>query len=160
MLNLGDVLDFIIYRFNQGAFSQENLVCNTHQGVLHVVLHLGNQLDAIKEQVFEKSLPDISFVRTEFSLDVLQEPSPFQRLPVIHITWCEHEIENFSLVIDDQMEFEAEEPSHGTFATFSKSLKGLVNQCLSCWVANSLQKSSAIQYISVILDSVNMVVIA
>ena len=26
------------------------------------------------------------------------------------------------------MQFEAEEPSHGTFSTFGKSLKGLVNQ--------------------------------
>lgn len=90
----------------------------------------------------------------------------------------------FLPVIDNQMEFEAEEPSHGTFATFGKSFKGLVNQyplvaaytqesqydhmtiiaaslmrlgmlrCLcecssnmyfSCWIANSLQKSSAVQ---------------
>lgn len=80
MLYLCDVLQLIVYRFNQGAFSQQNFIGNTHQGVFHVVLHFGNQLDAVKKQILEECLSDISFVRTEFSFDVLQEPFPFQRL--------------------------------------------------------------------------------
>lgn len=37
-------------------------------------------------------------------------------------------MENFPFVIDDQVQFEAEEPSHGTFSMFYKSLKSFMNQ--------------------------------
>ena len=58
MFYLCDILQFIINRFNQGTFSQQDFILNTHQGVFHVILHFGDQLDAIKEQVLEKNLPD------------------------------------------------------------------------------------------------------
>ena len=49
VFNLGYVLQLVVDRFNQGAFSQQDFVRYVHQGVLHVVLHLGYQLYAVKE---------------------------------------------------------------------------------------------------------------
>ena len=46
----------------------------------------------------------------------------------IYVSRREHKIENITLVIDFQMQFESKEPSHWTFSTFGKSLKCLINQ--------------------------------
>ncbi len=37
MLNPGDVLKFVIYRFNQSPFAEHDFVENRHQRVPHVV---------------------------------------------------------------------------------------------------------------------------
>ena len=64
MLYLRSVLQLVIDRFNQGPFSEQNLVGYTHQGILHIVLDLGDKLYAIEEKVLEQCLPDISLVGT------------------------------------------------------------------------------------------------
>ena len=128
VFNLGDVLQLVIDRFYQGAFPQQDFVRYAHQGVLHVILHFGYQLYAVEKEALEQSLPDISLVRAKFTLYVLQELFLLQRLTVIYIPRREHEIENFSLVIDYQMQFESEKPSHGTFSTLRKPFKSLMNQ--------------------------------
>ena len=99
MFNLRNILQFVIDRFNQGPFSEQNLVGYTHQGILHIVLDLGDKLCAVKEKVLEQCLPDISLVGTLFPLYVFQEPALFQRLAVIHISGSEHEIQDFAFVI-------------------------------------------------------------
>ena len=85
-----------------------------HQRVLHVVLHFGCQLYAVEEKILKKSLSDMTLVRTEPALYVLQERFLSQRFTVVHIARREHEVEDFSLVVDDQVQLEAEEPSHRT----------------------------------------------
>ena len=103
VFNLGNILQFVIDRFYQGTFPQQDFVCYAHQGILHVVLHFGYQLYAVKEKVLKKSLSDIPFVRTEPAFYVLQKLFLFQRFTVIHISRCEPEIEDFPFIIDNQM---------------------------------------------------------
>ena len=55
MLQLRDVLQFVVDRLNDRPFAKQYLVGDAHQAVLHVALHLGYQLDAIDEQ-FPKQL--------------------------------------------------------------------------------------------------------
>lgn len=38
------------------------------------------------------------------------------RIPVVHIPFCQAEVQQFATVIADQVELEAVKPSHGTFA--------------------------------------------
>ncbi len=40
----------------------------------------------------------------------------------------EHEIEDFTLIVDNQVKLKPEEPSHGDFPRSAKTLKSLVNQ--------------------------------
>ena len=48
---LRNVLQFVIDRFDQGSFSEQNLVGNTHQWILHIVfLTFSDKLYAIKEK--------------------------------------------------------------------------------------------------------------
>ena len=61
---LCNVLQLVIDRLNQGPFSEQNLVGNAHQRVLHIVFNFSDKLNAIKEKVLEQSLANISFVCT------------------------------------------------------------------------------------------------
>ena len=136
---LRNVFQFIVDRFNQGFFPEQNLVCYTHQRVLHVAFNFCNKLDAVQKEVFKQGLFDTPSVSTQLSLNVFHEPVLLQRLTIIHIAEGKHEVKNFPLVIDYQMQLESEEPAHGTFSTFGKSFKSLVNQ--DSFVATDTQRS-------------------
>ena len=125
---LCDVLQFVIDRFNQGSFSEQNLVGNTHQRILHIVFNFSDKLYTIKGKVLKQSLTDIAFVCTEFSFDVFQKLTSLQQFPVVYVSRREHKIENLTFVIDYQMQLESEEPSHGAFAPLGKSIESLVNE--------------------------------
>ena len=124
---LSDVLQFVIYCFNECSFSQVYLIRDAHERILHIVLHFGNQLYAIYEKVFEQSLAYISFVSKEFTFYVFQQHSILQGLSVIDVSCCKHEIQYFSFIIDNQMQLKPEEPSHRTFPSACKSLKGFMH---------------------------------
>lgn len=47
---LSDVLKLVINGFNKCPFAKHNLVGDGHQRVLHVVLDLGNKLNAVHKQ--------------------------------------------------------------------------------------------------------------
>jgi 4-hydroxyphenylpyruvate dioxygenase-like putative hemolysin len=71
VLNLCDVLQLIINRFYQSTLSQQDFISYAHQGVLHVALHFGYQLYAVREEILEQGLSYIPLIRTEFALDIL-----------------------------------------------------------------------------------------
>ena len=100
---LSDVLQFVIYGFNESSFSQAYLIRDAHERILHIVLHFGYQLYAIYEKVFEQSLAYISFVAKEFTFYVFQQHSILQGLSVINVSRCELEIQYFSFIIDYQV---------------------------------------------------------
>lgn len=128
VFNLCNVLQFIIDRFNQCSFSEQDFIGYTHQRVPHIVLNFSDKLYTVKEKVFKQSLTGISFVGTEFPLNVSQELTLFQRLPITYIPRGKYEIKDFAFVIDNQMQLESEERFHGTFPTLGKSFESFVNQ--------------------------------
>lgn len=124
---LSDVLQFVIYGFNECSFSQAYLIRDAHERILHIVLHFGYQLYAIYEKVFEQSLAYIPFVSKELAFYIFQQHAILQGLSVIDVPCCEHEIQYFSFIIDNQMQLKPEESSHRTFPSACKSLKGLMH---------------------------------
>lgn len=100
---LCNVLQLVINRFNQGPFSEQDLVGNAHQRVLHIVFNFSDKLYAIKGKALKQILADISLVGTQFSFNVLQELTLLQRLVVIHVCGSEHKIENLPFIIDYQI---------------------------------------------------------
>lgn len=58
----------VIDRFEQGSFSKQNLVGNTHRWILHIVFNFSDKLYAIKKKVLKQSLTNISFVSHSFPL--------------------------------------------------------------------------------------------
>ena len=126
MLHLSNVLQLVIDGFDDGSLSKQELVGNAHQGSLHVVLQFGYQLYPVHKETLKQILADISFVTDKFSIEHFHECLVVQRLPVVNITWCNHEVQQLTFLITNQMKFEAEEPSHGAFAPLGYALESLV----------------------------------
>ena len=97
-----------------------------HQRVLHVLAYASDQVNVVDKQFFEKTPGDVSLVRHEFSEDLLCKLLVFQWGAIIRIGWCQLPLDDFSAVVDNDVQFETEEPPHSPFATCGKSPKGFV----------------------------------
>ena len=97
-----------------------------HQLVLHILAYASDQVNVVDKQFFEKALRDVSLVGHEFSEDFLRKPIVFQWGTIICIGWCQLPLDDFSAVVDNDVQFETEEPPHSPFATCGKSPKGFV----------------------------------
>ena len=51
MLQLRDVLQFVVYRLDDSPLANEDFVGDAHMAVLHVVPHPGYQLYPVSEQL-------------------------------------------------------------------------------------------------------------
>ena len=126
MLQLRDVLEFVIDRLYDRPFAEQYLVGDAHQAVLHVVLHLGYQLDAVDEQFLEQLFRYVSFVTDQLPVDLLDEAHGLERLAVVDVGRSEHEGEDFSFLVDDQVQLESEEPPHRALSPCGDALEDLV----------------------------------
>ena len=69
-------------------------------------------------------------VNSKATAEKLSEESASQvwhRLAIVGIAWRQLHCQQFSTLVDDQMEFEAEKPAHCGFAQFGKSVKHAVS---------------------------------
>ena len=114
--HLGNVLQLIIDGFYDGSLSKQELVGHPHQGSFHVVLQFGYQLYPVHKETLEQVLTDIFFVTDKFAIELFHECLVVQWFSVVNIPGCNQKFYN-SPFITDQMKFEAEEPSHGAFAS-------------------------------------------
>ena len=126
MLYLADIFQFVIHGLNQGAFPEQNLVIEVHQGVLHVLPYPRDQMDVVHKECLEEVLADVSPVGEQLSEELFREVPVLQRLPVIHVSRRELPLYDFPPVVDDYMQLETIEPSHGTFSLCRPAFHGLV----------------------------------
>ena len=103
-----------------------------YQRVLHVLAYASDQVNVVDKQFFEKALRDVSLVGHEFPEDFLRKPIVFQWGTIICIGWCQLPLDDFSAVVDNDVQFETEEPPHSPFATCGKSPKGFVPSSIAC----------------------------
>lgn len=126
VFDLRHVLQLVVDGLDQCSFAQENLVSDSHNLSLHIVLQLCNQLNTIHEESGEKFLADVSLVSNQFAEYLLDERFVAERLPVVDITGCDHEVQQITLLVTDEMQFEAVEPADRALAPLGKSLEDLV----------------------------------
>ena len=98
-----------------------------HQRVLHILAYASDQVNVVDKQFFEKALRDVSLVGHEFSEDFLRKLLVFQWGTIICIGWCQLPLDDFSSIVDNDVQFETEEPPHCPFAACGKSPKGFVS---------------------------------
>ena len=97
------------------------------QRVLHILAYASDQVNVVDKQFFEKALRDVSLVGHEFSENFLRKLLVFQWGTIICIGLRQLPLDDFSAVVDNDVQFETEEPSHSPFATCGKSPKGFVS---------------------------------
>ena len=108
MLNLSDILQFIIDGFDNGPFPCQQPVRHAHDGSLHVALQLRYQLDSVNEQPLEELLADVSLVTDEPAVEELHESLVAKRLVVINVTGGDHEIKELALLVADEVKLETD----------------------------------------------------
>lgn len=84
-------------------------------------------MNVVDKQFFEKALRDVSLVRHELSEDSLRKFLVFQLDTIICIGWHQLPLDDSSAVVDNDVQFETEEPPHSPFTTCGKSPKGFVS---------------------------------
>lgn len=92
-----------------------------HQGVLHVLFDFGYHVDVIDKEPVKKVLGNVASIGNEFAKKILGECSVFQRFSVITIARCDLIVDDFTPVVDNNMQFESIKPTHGAFAFLSPS---------------------------------------
>lgn len=127
MLNLSNVLQFVIHSLYYSPLPEKQFVGYGHQCSLHVTLQFRYKLYTIHKEPFEKTLANVSLVANELSIYEFYKSFIFKRFPVIHVTWCYHKVEQFSLLIAYQVKLESKEPAHGAFAPLCDALECLVH---------------------------------
>ena len=110
MFDLRDVLELINDGLNDRSAAQQNTITPSHQLVLHILAQLGDQLK-IKHiaQGLSQRLRDVTLVPKELAEQVLSQV--WHRFAVIDIAGCEAETQDFALIIDHQVQFEAIKPA-------------------------------------------------
>ena len=127
MLNLSDILQFIIDGFDNGPFSCQQPVGHAHDGSLHVALQFRYQLDSVNEQPLEELLADVSLVTNKFSVEELHESLVVKGLAVINVARGDHEAEQLPFLVADEVQFESEEPSHRALPSPGNAFESLMN---------------------------------
>lgn len=116
MFNLRNILELVNDGLDNGAVAGEQLVTQAHQAVLHMAFRLGKELNAVGlKKGLSQWMRDIAPVGKDFAEQVLEQLR--HGFTVIHIAWSQGEIEQFSTLIDYQMQLETKEPINRGFAS-------------------------------------------
>ena len=125
MLNLRNVFELVINGFNDAAFSQQNLIKQGDDFGFHVFLELGDELNAKRlPELFKQGLGNVATIGDQLAKQLFAQCR--YRFTIIDIAGCNLARQEFTTLIDDQMEFETVKPAHRTLAAISKFGEDLV----------------------------------
>ena len=71
MLNLTNVFELVVHRFNDGSLAQEDFIQETHELIGHIFAALGNQFEALLIERFKQRLRDLPFVAKKLAGQML-----------------------------------------------------------------------------------------
>ena len=97
--------------FDDEAFAQDDLVKPGHEIVLHGPAYAGDEMQPLAPQSGEKFFADIALIGKQLAAQATQHF--LEGLSVIDITSRDLDGDDFAFVVDDNMQLEAKEPSHG-----------------------------------------------
>lgn len=94
--------------------------------VFHVLSWLGNQLNSVSKKQIRKGFGNVAFITEKLTEEVFSHGSHHLEVPVIHVSFGEIKRQNFSFIVDYQVQFEPEKPSQGALTPLGDSFEGLV----------------------------------
>ena len=123
VLNLAYVFKFITNSLNQCTFAKDNFIREMHQAVLHVLSQFCDQMNAVYEELFKKTLGDISLISKQFAIDLCEDIGTYQRLSVICVRRSQNEVQDLTLVINDKVKLQAKEPPYAALSLCGQALE-------------------------------------
>lgn len=121
MLNLGDVIQLVVNRLQDRTVTQQQLIGQIHQPVLHVRFEMGNELNALLPQLLKQGLRQVALVPEQLAKHAFDHSR--NRFAIIGIARRQAAGDDLSPIIDDQMQLEAEKPIHRVPTPGSQAIK-------------------------------------
>ncbi len=126
--NIEYLLEHAVDSLDDAPLPQVDFLPHVHQHILHVIPDWRYQLDAGLEELLEQRT-QIPFVKVAFPLESTEQHFQQGLVVVGNIPRGQHEPDNFPELIDYQVQFEAEEPSHCGLPAPCDAFEGLVALC-------------------------------
>ena len=126
VFNLAKIFELIVDRFDDGAFFKKQFVQHGHELVGHVAFEPGDQLQASLKQRLEKFAGNVAPVSEELAEDVLGQGLHHRKVSVVDVAGSQHDGDEIAPMVDNEMQFEAVEPSHGCLAACGDSAEGFM----------------------------------
>jgi hypothetical protein len=108
LLNVTDIFQLIMNGLNQGALAQEPCVPQTHHAIFHVLAEFGEQCEPLAQEEVMQGLRNVASIPTELPTPPGRESR--DRAAIVDMAWRHPQGQQFTLVIDDERQFEAVEP--------------------------------------------------
>src|SRR5512142_3199431 len=110
--------------FDDKALAQHDLVSHGHKVVSHVPSDARNEVQAALPECLEQVSTDIAFVGVEFASQV--PGHRIQHGAVGGVTGGDLHGHNLALMVDDEVQLEAEKPPHAGLAARGQAIEDLV----------------------------------
>ena len=109
VLNLRNIFELVDNGLDNGSFAQQQFIRKVHEMVFHVFTQSGDELKPLfKEQVRQGS-GNIAAIPEQLATQMFDHAS--NGSAIIDVARSETKGQEFALIIDDQVQLEAEEPA-------------------------------------------------
>ena len=130
MLDLRDVLELVDNGFNDRAFTQKKRILTQHWLIrVHIAFEFREQAQpVIAHQLLEQGFTQVPQIREELTEDARERILHHAQQPfaIINVARCELQPDDLPLVIEQQVQFEPEEPPDTGLASSCDSFEGFV----------------------------------
>ncbi len=128
MLDLADILELIIDRFDQCPFAQEQAIGQRQKDIAHVLAQFGDEAHPVGDQeLLDQGLRDVALIAEEATEQPTDQAG--HRTAVVGVAGREAEGEQLAAIIDDQVEFEAQ-----NYLTEVLPRRALTRKTRCCWI--------------------------
>ena len=116
MLNLRNILELVNDGLNDGSFAQQQFVRQGHELILHVFAQAGDEVESLFKEQLRQGSGNVAAIPKQLAAQSFHQLG--NRSAIIDIAWRQATGQQVTAIIDGQVEFEAEEPTHAAFAAF------------------------------------------
>lgn len=124
VLNLAHILELVNDRLRYRTLTEQKAIHIAHQARLHPLTALGDQLHALCKEKFKQGLGDVALVPIDLAKEATQQLR--HGLAIIDVSRRESHAQNLTLIVEDEVELEAKEPSSAALASLCLALEDLV----------------------------------
>lgn len=124
VLDLADVLQWVVDGLNEDSLTEEQFVPEAHETVVHVLTPFGQQFESLPPEDIVQRLGDLPPIPQELANKPLGETG--DGAAGIDMAWSQLQGQAFPLIIDDEMQFEAIDPTHRRLAPGCPAVEDLV----------------------------------
>ncbi len=116
MLDVKDRCEQVVDRLDQPPLAQVELVSQRHQGVLHAAPNLGDDVKPLLVELGEQ-LSQIAAIPKALSFQPVEQFGQQPCVVIRDVTRRDDEVDQLSVLVDDQMGLQAVKPAHRGLAT-------------------------------------------